>query len=353
MTTQQINTALASFGMSGLVFHGPLLTANSSFHLSAILERTKNEAVKKYPGVSVFRNYEELCRDDGIELIVVNTPDHLHYEMARLALEHGKHVVVEKPFTQSFAQARGLIDLARKNNLILSVFQNRRWDGDFMTVKEVIEKGLLGRLVFFESHFDRYRNFIQEGTWKEESSSGSGILFNLGSHMIDQALDLFGTPLSVFADLRTMRSGGQVDDSYDIWMEYPDVQVKLCSSYLVREPGPRYILHGTEGSFLKWGIDPQEEALKAGILPKDDAWGEEAQGEWGLLHTSINGKAVRERYKTIPGNYNIYYNNIYQAIRAGQPLAVTAEQAALVVRVIEACMDSSRLRRVIPISFPF
>lgn len=343
----QIQTALASFGMSGLVFHGPLLTAHKAFKLVSVLERTKGESLKVYPDIQVVRTFEALCKDDNIELIIINTPDHTHYDLAMMALKAGKHIVVEKPFTLSYARAMELAEAADKYNLIISVFQNRRWDGDFLTVRQVIEKGLLGRLVSFESHFDRYRNYIQPGTWKEDAGTGTGTLYNLGAHMLDQALVLFGTPTSLFADVRAMRSGSKVDDSFDVWLQYPDVKVFVRGSYLVREQGPRYALHGTEGSFLKWGIDPQEDELKSGRLPVGDHWGQEPESEWGLLHTTFEGKLIRERYETIAGNYQAYYDNVYAAIRENQSLEVTAEQGALVIRIIEAALQSSLENKVV------
>jgi len=342
-----IQTAIASFGMSGKVFHGPLLHAHAGFKLAKILERNKEESRAYYPETSLVRTFDALCQDDSIELIVVNTPDHTHTALVKKALTCGKHVVVEKPFTLCSKEAFKLCELADKNNLTLSVFQNRRWDGDFLTVKKVVDNNFLGRLVSFESHFDRYRNFIQPDTWKEDASTGSGTLYNLGSHMLDQALQLFGKPLSVFADVRTMRTGGRVDDSFDVWMEYPDVKVLVRGSYLVREPGPRYILHGTEGSFLKWGIDPQEDALKAGKLPGTERWGLEPESDWGLLHTTIDGIDTRTKIETMAGNYTAYYDNIYQAIRHGKPLAVKAHEAAFVIKVIESALESSSRRAVI------
>lgn len=344
-----VTTALASFGMSGLVFHGPLLSTNKGFHLSTILERKKNESIKYHPEAKIVRTFQEICDNDQIELVVINTPDQTHYDLTKLALKHGKHVVVEKPFTLQYEQALELIDLAKLNGLVLSVFQNRRWDGDFMTVQQVIANDLLGRLVSFESHFDRYRNYIQGNTWKEDASTGTGTLYNLGSHMIDQALVLFGKPDWVFADVRNMRTAGKIDDSFDIWMAYPDVKVKVCGSYLVREPGPRYTLHGTEGSFLKWGIDPQEEALKAGKLPGLPEWGEEPEEEWGLLHTRIEGKDYRGRYHTVPGDYTQFYDNLYLAIRHNEPLAVKPEESALGIKIIEACFESAQRKKVVKV----
>ena len=336
-----VKTGLASFGMSGLVFHAPLIHTNSGFELSAVLERTKNKAKKYYPGVKVCRSYDELLADDNIELIIVNTPDHLHFPMAKKALQAGKHVVVEKPFTQNYRDAIELTELADKNNLVLSVFHNRRWDGDFLTVKKVIGENMLGRLVEYESHFDRFRNIIVKDTWKEEAHGGVGTLFNLGSHLIDQIIVLFGRPLSVYANIFTFRTHGKIDDNFELLLEYPDKKVTTRASLLVREPGPRYTIHGTQGSYLKWGIDPQEEKLKEGKLPTGAKWGVEKEEFWGILNTTIDGKPFRGPIETIPGNYHGYYNSVRDSIRNGVTPEVKAEDAAYVIKIINAALESN------------
>jgi len=341
----QINAALCSYGMSGLVFHGPLLETHPGFKISKILERSRNESEGKHPGSHIVRDYDAILEDQDIELVVVNTPDHLHYEMCTLAIEAGKHVVVEKPFTLRTAHADLLIAQSRKKGTLLTVFQNRRWDGDFITVKEIIDSGKLGRLVDFESHFDRFRISIQE-SWKDQSN-GTGTLFNLGSHLVDQALTLFGMPERLFCDSRMLRDGAKTDDSYDLFLHYPGHKCLLRSSYLVREPGPRFILHGTEGSFLKWGVDPQEADLKSGITPGSANWGEEPESMWGRINTTLRGERLEGSQRTNPGNYLGYYDNVYEAIRNNKPLQVTAEQARNVIRIIEAAYRSSREARVV------
>ncbi|KPL11990.1 MAG: oxidoreductase [Bacteroides sp. SM23_62] len=337
---KKIGVGLASFGMSGQVFHAPLLSADPGFEIISILERTRSLSRERYPDAKIVRNYGELLKDGSIELVVVNTPDRFHYEMAREALEEGKDVILEKPFVLDSRQGDELITLAADRGCLLSVFQNRRWDGDFLTIREILDKGLLGRLVEYEAHFDRYRNFIQENTWKEDPSSGTGTLYNLGAHLIDQALVLFGKPEHVHADIRIQRTGGKVDDAFTLWLGYPEVKVTLKASYLVKEPGPRFMLHGTEGSFLKHGIDPQEEALKKGDLPGSPGWGAEPEEEWGRLNTEIG--PYDGPYKTLPGNYGAYYENIYQVLTGQADPAVTAAQANMVVRVIEAAFKSNR-----------
>lgn len=343
----KVQTGLASFGMSGKVFHAPLLHVHQQFDLKTVVERTKNEASRMYPNIHTALSFEELLKDDNLELIIVNTPDNTHFDLALKALDAGKNVVVEKPFTQTIDQGEKLVELAEKKNLVLCVFQNRRWDGDFLTVREIIEKGLLGRLVEFESHFDRYRNFIQQGTWKEDPETGTGTLFNLGSHMIDQALSLFGMPEAVHADIRAMRTGGKVDDSYDLKLYYPDIKVTLKASYLVREAGPRYILHGTSGSFLKFGIDPQEEALKAEKPLLSPDWGKDSESNWGILNTEQNGLHFKGQVETIPGNYLRFYDNIFDALRNSKPLQVKAEDALNVIKIINASFFSSNTRKAI------
>jgi predicted dehydrogenase len=341
MNQTTIKVGLASFGMSGKVFHAPLIKSHPGFLLKSVVERSKNESQKVYPEVQVVRSFEELLRDQTIDLVVVNTPDNTHATFAMKALEAGKHVIVEKPFTQTISEGEKLIEFAHKKNLLLSVFQNRRWDGDFLTVKEIISKGLLGRLVEFESHFDRYRNFIQANTWKEEPSSGTGTLYNLGSHMIDQAIVLFGMPEAVYADLRILRTGGKIDDSYDLKLYYPNIKVTLKGCYLAREAGARYMLNGTLGSYVKYGLDPQEDDLKNGISLLNANWGKEPEEKWGLLNTDIDTLHFYGKIETKPGNYMAYYNNIYNAITQNEPLQVKAEEALNVIKIINSAISSS------------
>ena len=345
-----IGAGLAAYGMSGQVFHAPLLHMNPGFRIVSILERNKSISEGRYPKVEIVRDFKELLGNDQVGMVVVNTPDQYHYDMVKMALLAGKHVVVEKPFVQESKKGQELIQIAKDKALILSVFHNRRWDGDFLTIREILRKGLLGRLVEYEAHFDRYRSVIQQGSWKEDPTSGTGILFNLGSHLIDQAIVLFGSPDSVTADIRTQRSNGGIDDAFTLWLGYTDVKVTLKASYLVREPGPRYMLHGTLGSYIKKGIDPQEEQLKAGVWPDGPDWGIEPESEWGHLHTELEDGPYSGTYETIAGDYRQYYENLYAAINQTARLQVTARQANLVIKIIEAAMESHRRSRQILIS---
>ena len=345
----KIQVGLASFGMSGMVFHAPILTHHPGFAITKIVERSKNEVKNIYPDIESVRSFDDLLDDDNIELIVVNTPDHTHFEYAHRALDAGKHVVVEKPFTRTIGQGEDLLNLAARKNRMLSIFQNRRWDGDFLTVRKIIDNEWLGRLVEFESNYMRYRNYIQPNTWKESALKGIGITYNLGSHMIDQAVTLFGIPDAVCADIDGMRSGSEIDDYYHIKLFYPEIKVVLKASYLVREEGARYTLHGTNGSFLKYGIDPQEEMLKRGGNPSMPDWGKEPEEYWGVLNTEINGLHIRGRVETVAGNYAAYYDNIYDVIRNRAELEVSPEQALNVIHLIEAAMESSRIGQCIEI----
>lgn len=346
-----IKVGLAAYGMSGQVFHAPFITVNPHFELYKIVERSKELSKERYPDVTIVHSFEELIKDPVIELVVVNTPDSTHYEYTRMALEAGKHVIVEKPFTSATEEGKELITLATQKRLMLSVYQNRRWDADFQTVQEIISKGILGRLVEYESTFARYRNFIKPNTWKETGESGGGLTYNLGSHLIDQAIRLFGMPEAVFADIATMRTNGKVDDYFMIRFLRPAlnpaVKVTLKASYLMREAEPRFVLHGTLGSFVKYGVDKQEAALLRGEMPGQPHWGEETEEEWGLIHTEVDGKEIYRKYPGIPGNYGGFYQNIYEHLRLGKPLQTGAYDILNVIRVIEAAYQSQREGKVI------
>jgi predicted dehydrogenase len=344
-----IKTALLSYGMSGEIFHAPLLMASSGFNLSTIVQRNSERAKQRYPHVKIAKHVNEVFDDATIELIVINTPNESHFQFAQQALDAGKHVIVEKPFTVTQQEAESLIALGKKKNKMLTVFQNRRWDGDFMTVKKIVENKWVGKIAEFELHYDRYRNYIEANTWKEEQGPGSGILYNLGSHMLDQVLVLFGMPKAVDARVGIQRPNGKVEDFYDIRMQYADFQAIVKSSYLVREATPRYILHGTEGSYIKYGIDPQEQALKDGKIPGSMGWGSEPKELWGKLNTSLGGLHIEGHIETIAGNYLQFYNNVFESIREGKPLNVKPEESLDVIKLIEVCYESSRSQKAIEI----
>ena len=346
---QKIKTALASFGMSGRVFHAPFISHHRGYELYAVWERSKNLGVDKYPNIITYRSFEEMLADENVELVIVNTPNFTHYDLAKQTLLAGKHLVVEKPFTNTTAEALELIELAGTQNKILSVFQNRRWDSDFKTVKKVVEEKLLGEIVEAEIHFDRYNENLNPKLHKETPGPGTGILYDLGSHLIDQAICLFGMPKSVFADITMMRSIAEVDDYMDLLLIYPKLRVRIHGSYLIREPLPSFILHGTKGSFIKTRADTQELRLVANESPGMEDWGTEPDTARGLLHTEQNGKIVKKHLPTDRGNYMGYYDQLYNAIAKNEPLLVSAADGLNVIHIIEKAYQSNLEKRVVEI----
>ena len=346
---QQINTAICSFGMSGWVFHAPFINAHPGFNFYAVVERSKNLAKEKYPSVKVFRSVEEMLADENIELVVVNTPNKTHYEFTKLALLAGKHVICEKPFTVNLAEAEELILLAARQQKKLSVFHNRRYDSDYKTIQTILQQHLLGEMVEAEFHFDRFKEELSPKLHKEIPGEGTGTLYDLGSHLIDQALQLFGMPEALFADIVAMRPVSKVDDYFELLLYYPTSRVRIKASYQVREALPGYVLHGSKGSFIKPKTDVQEAQLQAGMLPSDAGYGVEPDSEKGLLHTEVNGNITREYVPSLKGNYTEYYEGIYQSICNDAPLPVTADDGKKVILIIEAAIKSSREKKVITI----
>ena len=344
---KQIRTAILSFGMSGKVFHAPFIHLHNGFELYGVWERTKSESLDFYPEIKIFRSLEELLADETIELVIVNTPTGTHFEYAKKVLEAGKHAVVEKAFTTTVDEAIELKVMADKKGLKISVFQNRRWDSDFKTVKKVIEEGWLGEIMEAEIHFDRFKDELSPKAHKETPAPGAGILNDLSPHLIDQALNLFGKPEAVFADIRITRPGSKVDDYFEILLYYPVIRVRLKAGYQVREPFASYVVHGRKGSFLKSRADLQEVKLQAGEKPNLTDWCTEPESEQGLLHTEKDGKVIREKIPTLKGNYYDYYEGIYQAIRNNQPIQVSAADGISVMQIIDAAFKSSKERKVI------
>lgn len=341
-----INTAICSFGMSGNIFHAPFIEVSPKFNLYGVLERTKNVAQKKYPNIKTFRSLEELLQDEVIELVVVNTPNITHFDFTKKVIKAGKHVIVEKPFTVTSKEAQELISLAKRNNVIISVYQNRRFASDFKTVKKVINEGVLGNIVEAEFHFDRFNPGLSYKQHKEMPTKGVGNLYDLGSHLVDQALQLFGMPNSVFASLDSFRKDSKVHDYFDVKLFYKSHYVILKSSYFVREPLPAYSIHGTNGSFIKSQADIQEAELHKEIKPETKGWGIEPDTERGLLHVMRNQKSVKELITTEKGNYMEYFDGMYDAIRNDKPVPVSAKEGKQVIEVIEAAIQSNKDKKV-------
>lgn len=345
----EIGVGIIGFGMAARVFHVPIIRSIPELSLKGIVTAQTADVQRLFPEVKPLADTGSLIADDGVRLLIVATPTNTHFDLARQGLIARKNVVVEKPFTATSSEADELIHLAAREGCILSVFQNRRWDGDFLTIRKVLDGGLLGRLVEYESHFDRFRDKPRVN-WRETAIPGGGLLFDLGSHLIDQALVLFGLPLAVTADIRRQRNFGEADDHFDLRLDYDHLEVTLKSGMLVRERSPRFVLHGDAGSFVKYGLDPQEEAMKRGGSPTDPNWGEEAPDQWGHLIGCLNGLMFDGKVCTLAGCYQAYYRNVVDAIRGRAELAVKPEDARTVIRIIEHAVESSARRRTIPFS---
>lgn len=344
----EIGVGLVGYGMAARVFHAPVIESVAGLRLLKVVERRGEESRRRHPHVEVVRDADELLADERVELVVVATPNHTHFELARQSLLAGRHVVVEKPFTNTSAEARQLIELARAGGRLITVHHNRRWDGDFLTVRKIIGGGLLGRLAEYESHYDRFRNHPRPGAWREEPGAGGGILYDLGAHLIDQALALFGPPRAVTAALRVQREFAHAVDSFDLRLDYDRLKVSLGAGMLVREPRARFRLHGSSGSFVKRGMDPQEEALKRGEAPGAQGWGEEPPERWGTLDAEVGGVRVRGRVETVAGSYASFYQNVADAVRGRAELAVKPEESLNVIRVIELALRSDAEGRTVP-----
>lgn len=342
-----INTALCSFGMSGLVFHAPFLHAHPGFNLYAVWERSKKTAAGIYPGIISYDTLESMLADEDIELVIVNTPNYTHFEFAKKALLAGKHVLVEKSFTVTVSEAEKLIRIAAEMNRLLCVFQNRRYDSDFKTVKKVVDDNLLGELIEAEFRFDRYKPALSPKQHKESPIPGAGLLHDLGPHLIDQALYLFGKPESVFGSLKRTRPGSVVNDYFDILLFYSRLTVRLKASLLVSSPLPAYSLHGTKGSFIKERADIQEDILKLGQKPGAEDWGIEPASAAGILTINDEEKIQRKNVPSLPGNYMEFYNRLYEAIINGKALPVSAQDGLNVMQLIGAVQESDHTRKVV------
>jgi scyllo-inositol 2-dehydrogenase (NADP+) len=342
-----VSTGICSYGMSGKLFHAPFLEAHPGFELSAIVERNNNDSRERYPNTKLYRSVEELCADKDLQLIVVNTPTHLHFEQAKMVLNAGKNMVIEKPFAITVKEAEELKTLASTNNLFLSVYQNRRYDGDYRAVKEVVDKGLLGEIREVEIRYDRYRPSFGGKLHKEGNMPGAGNLFDLSPHLVDQAIQLFGFPKALFADLIKMRDDVAVPDYFEMLFYYDRLRVRLKATVIARESTYAYTLHGMKGSFLQQRSDMQENELLAGRKPSLESWCPPPSSPDGLLHTEINGEVVRKETTSVAGNYMGYYDDVYKALTGQGVNPVPAADGIMNTRIIEAAVESMKERKVI------
>ncbi|MCX7920474.1 MAG: oxidoreductase [Clostridia bacterium] len=350
---REINVGLIGYGMGSRVFHAPIIDSIPELKLYKVCVTTPEnvkQLKEKFQYVQVVSTVDEILDDPNIELIVVATPNTVHYELAKRALEKGKNVVVEKPFTVTAEEADKLIALAESTKKLLTVHHNRRWDSDFKTVEKLVKSNLLGDIVDFDANYDRYRAELKNN-WREKNVAGSGILYDLGSHLIDQVQILFGLPQEVFAHLEVQRSGAETTDYFKVILKYPNLKATLKSGMLVREPGPRFAIYGTKGSFIKYALDVQEEALKNGLLPRDvEGWGKEPEALWGKINTEANGLHIVGKVESESGDYREFYRNVYESILDKNKLIVKPQQARNTIRIIELAEQSHSQKRWVPFS---
>lgn len=337
-----IRTALVGYGSVAEKMHAPLISVCGDLDFVAVVERNSTKCEEKFPNVRTFKSLDELLEADFADLICITTPNEFHFPMAKQCLLAGKHVVVDKPVTIYSHEAEELEQLAAEKKLICSVFHNRRYDGDFRTLQQLVAEETLGELVYLESHFDRFRPQVSEN-WREKDVPGNGITFDLGSHLIDQVVLLFGKPDSIFADIQKQRKNAIADDYFDISLFYSGFKARVTAGVLVNVPTPKFLLLGHKGSFQKFFLDVQEQAFKEGRKPEGSDWGVDPEERWGKLY--LESETIS--YPTLAGDYRIFYQNIADAILRGAALQVTLPQTISVLKVIESAFKSAEEGRKI------
>jgi predicted dehydrogenase len=349
-----LNIGLMGYGFAGATFHAPVIDhcgapddtpAAPYARVTAIATSQPERARAAYPQAQVVAGIDALIASDEVECIVIATPNDTHYALAAKVLAAGKHVVVDKPVTLTSAEARTLARMAREHGMLFAPFHNRRWDGDFMTVRALIESGALGRVAHFESHFDRFRPQVPE-RWREEAARGGGLLFDLGPHLIDQALVLFGAPESIYASVKQHRDGASAPDYVHLLLAYPDKEVVLHASALCAIEPPRFSVHGTRGSYVKFGLDTQEDQLKAGLRPGQAGFG--GGNAAGTIRAQEGERLVESQVPTREGEYAAFYRAVAQAVKNGDPFPVTPQDAVDVMTIIELAHESARTGTRVP-----
>lgn len=330
------HVALVGYGFVGKTFHAPLIAATPGLVLHTVVSSDPAKVLADHPAAKVAPDLATALADPAVDLVVIATPDPLHAAQALAALEAGKHVVIDKPFAVSLDEARAVADHAAQAGKLLSVFHNRRWDSDFLTLKTLIADGALGEIVQYESHFDRFRPLVRD-RWREKP--GAGALLDLGPHLIDQALQLFGPPTALQADLAVQKDGGQAPDYFHLVLRYPRLRVLLHASQMTIASDLRLAVHGTKGSFVKQGLDPQENALKAGIVPGAEGWGVDPRP--GTLTVSDGEGTASRGVEGVPGDYLAYYAAIRDALSGHGDNPAPPEEALLVMQLIELAARSA------------
>jgi scyllo-inositol 2-dehydrogenase (NADP+) len=344
-----IGVGLIGYGLAGSALHAPLVDAEERLCLRTVASSRPERVRRDLPAVRVVATPAELLEDPDVQLVVVAAPTAAHHRLATMALRAGRHVVVDKPLTPRSSEADDLIRLAQERGRLLSVFQQRRWDGDFLTVQRCIQAGLLGRVSTCISRYDRFRPH-PEGGWREQDLPGSGVLYDLGAHLVDQALHLFGLPATVLAEVCAQRPGAVTDDYFHLVLGYGELRVILHAGSLVRAPGPRFEVHGDQGSLVKHGLDPQAAALEAGARPGDPGWGREPEDRYATLTTELDGLQLGGRLATLPGTYEVFYRRMALAVLGDGQVPVLPRTARDTVGVLECALRSSREGRVVAAS---
>jgi predicted dehydrogenase len=344
--TEDINVALIGYGYAGKTFHAPLIGSVRGLCLHSVVSSDTEKVLVDHPRARIISEAGAAFADPAIDLVVIAAPNRFHAPLAHGALAHRKHVLVDKPFTLTVVEAESLIAHAERAGRVLSVFHNRRWDSDFLTLRRLAAEGSLGEIVQFESHFDRYRPLPRD-RWRERAGPGSGLWFDLGSHLADQALCLFGMPDDVCADITRLRQGAEIDDYFHVLLNYPRRRVILHGTCLAAATPLRFAVHGTMGSFIKHGLDSQEDRLKAGKTPDDPSWGADLYP--GTLTSMRAGSREASIVQGEPGNYRQFYVEIRDAIWGHAPNPVPAREATAVMAIIEAAIESAGSgRSVVP-----
>jgi scyllo-inositol 2-dehydrogenase (NADP+) len=347
--TATIDVGLVGFGLAGRAFHAPVISAVPGLRLAAIVQRQGSEAANSYPDARIVRSLEELLAIPTIRLVVIATPNETHHSFARQCLAAGRDVLVDKPFTTTLKEAVDLIEFAKQCGRLLTVYQSRRYDGDFQAILRLAGSGALGCIVRFETHYDRFRPNLKPNAWREQKAPGAGILFDIAPHLIDHAMQLFGRPEAITADVRTEREGAQADDAFDILLHYPNnLRALLGSSILAIAQRPRFTLFGTQGAFFKQSFDPTESNLRFGKIPKEGPWGAEPEENWGVLTLpNADGTTSQRRIPGANTDYRNYYANLRNAILGRATPAVTHQQALDVMQALEMARESSLQRRTL------
>lgn len=339
-----INVGIVGFGLSGQFFHTPFIQNHPGFYLHSIVS-SGDKAGKVCPEVAIQKDYSALLNDPAIHLIVICTPHKFHLKQATQAMQAGKHVVIEKPVAMNSADVKLLMQTSTKTGKQFFPFHNRRFDGDFITVKKLLDENLLGEALTYNSHFDRYNPTISRAGWRYLEADGGGTLFDLGPHLIDQAICLFGKPDTVWCKLYTQRPGSQASDGFDLKLFYKNLTASLGAGVLVFEPGPRFQVHGTHGSYIKYGTDPQEGKLREGIQPNLNGLGNETEENFGILRSTRSNNSEKRRWPTSPGNYMAFYNNVYECLTMGAEPIISSMDALNNLLVIEAAIQSNKEER--------